>query len=595
MSQVQQNSKSFMNTLADYLTENKFKEALDLFEGDNYDNIIEESSWDIVQIASSYLTHENVDRNEEVVECCTAVLGAIAEKCSPAETILAFLEQIEGPEDDVKFCRILKVLGKSLSRLPDKTKAIEWCVSTIRSYVESLVVPENESQEIATVATNKIRNVYVIIISFLEPLIDEAALENDILKSNAILRDYLLSILIFLMGKPLCHLQEQQLESDLKQPLPERIIMLVSQVTGDMLWFLNVIEERSRKSNSRKKATDEESSNLKVTLFELNENIPDLAYANFYFYVITKVDFWEKVPQVYEPQYIFHACTYLIIKLLQERKNVVVEKGLVLMDHLLGRVTRCSLTSELLQLNVYSELFNVLIKVMVHCDSDKERKKALSMFQDYIDVFDMQARYFIVLRLYQISEHSGLLSLTTGVFKASIMECLQATPPVPHFLGNNFRCLLKLACKLPHGSASDVVELSDEIITSLNLLRFLFLRDKHNQTEIWNLVDGLENDYLKPLREGINLCRAHWKVKMNDLEEQKKTQKISDNIELEKRDAEVALTVGGEKLPAMPVAEKIAFCQQAVNGLDVMESILIRVNECIASNPFKQHNAIVLE
>lgn len=577
------------------MKENKPKEALDLFEGDNYDNIIQESLWDIVQIASSYLTNENVDQNEEIVECCTAVLGAIAEKCSPAETILAFLEQIEGPDDDVKFCRILMVLGKSLCRIPDKTKAIEWCVSTIRSYVESMVVPENESQEITAVATNKIQHVYVTIISFLEPLIDEAALENDILKSNAILRDYLLSILIFLMGKPLCHLQEQQLASDLKLPLPERIIILVSRVTGDMLWFLNVIEERSRKSYSRKKAMDEESSNLKVTLFELNENIPDLAYANFYFYVVTKVHIWEKVPQVYEPQYIFHVCTYLIVKLLQEPKNVAIEKGLDLMDQLLGRVTRFSLTSELLQLNIYSELFNVLIKVMVYCDIDKERKKALSMFQDYIDLFDMQARYFIVLRLYQISEHSGLLSLTTGVFKASIMECLQATPPIPHFLGNNFRCLLKLACKLPHGSDSDVVELSDEIITGLNLLRFLFLRDKHNQTGIWNLVDSLENDYLKPLREGINLCRAHWKVKMNDLEEQKKTHKISDNIELEKRDAEVALTVGGEKLPAMPVAEKIAFCQQAVNGLDVMESILIRVNECIASNPFKQHNAMVSE
>lgn len=587
MSQSKEDVKNFINQFTEYVKANKLKEALDLFEGSSYDSTTE-LSWDIVHTTSSYLTEQNATCNRELVECCTTILNAIAEKCNPSEMVLAFLEQVEDAADDVRFCIILNAVGKSLSRMPDKTKAIEWCIGTIRSYVESLPVPERGSKENAAIV-NRIQNVYTTVISFLEPLVNEAELENADTKHSVILRDYLLSGLIFLLGRPLSHLQERETEVCLNEPLPEKIIMLMNRIIGDLLWFLHIANTRSKKNYS-KKVKDEESCNLKVTLFELNENVPDLAYANLYFYVVTKLHLWEKVPQVYDFPYIFQACIYLIIKLLQQQENVLIAKGLNLMDHLLKRITKRSLTSELLELNIYTELLDVLVKVMLYCDRDEERKKALNAFQEYIEMFNMQARYFIVLRLYQTSDHSGLLSLITGIFKASIIECLRATPSAPYFLGNNLESLLKLACKLPHGSASDLVELSDEIISSLNLLRFLFLRDTQNETGIWNLADKLESDYLNPLREGINLCKAHWKVKIKDLENQQKTQRTSDNAEIEKADAEITLIVGGERLPAMSVPKKISICHQAVNGLDVMESILIRVNECIANNPFKQRN-----
>ncbi|CAD1475579.1 unnamed protein product, partial [Heterotrigona itama] len=512
-------AKKFIKELTDNLKGKRFKEVLSFFENNNYDEIIRESSWDIVSTVSSYVTTENLKCNGDLVECCTAILNTIVEKCNPSETVLELLEQVEDPEDDIKFSIILSVLSKCLSKMDKKMRAIEWCI---------------------------------------KPLINESRLENA--GKCTILRDYLASILIFLMGKPLFYFQEAELESCLNQSLPEKIVILVSHVTGDLLSFLNIASTRSRENKSKKKNIDEENIDLKVTLFELDENISDLAYANFYFYVITKLHLWEKVPQIYDWQYIFETSIYLIVKLLQEQESIA--KGLNLLEHLLIRLTRHSLTLQSLQLNIYFELFNALVKVMIYSNSVQERKKALNLFQNYIEIFDIQARYSIILYLYQTSEHSGLLSLTTGIFKTSIIECLQASPPVPYFF----------ACKLPHGSASDLVELSDEIITSLNLLRFLFIRDEGNQTGIWNLVDKLQHEYLKPLREGIDLCKAHWKVKIKDLEEQKKTYKIFENIELEKSDAEITLTVGDEKLPAMPIPEKITFCYQAINGLDVMES-----------------------
>ncbi|XP_029055703.1 glomulin [Osmia bicornis bicornis] len=572
-------TKKFINDLTDYLKENKLKEVLNLFEDNSYDNIIQESSWYIVPIVSSHLTNENTKYNAELIECCTKILNIIVEKCNPSETVLELLEQVEGPEIHVKFCIVLKVLNKCLNKMNDKMKAIEWCSSTIRSYVDSLPIPDKDSPS-STITINKIQNIYIAIISFLEPLVEEARLENS--EKCATLKDYLASILIFLMGKPLSHLPEKCL----KQPMPEKIVTLVSQITGDLLWFLNIVNLRCKRTNSKKKRIEEECHNLKVTLFELDENISDLAYANFYFYVITRIHLWERVPQVYDFQYIFQACIYLIIKLLEDQETVA--KGLSLMDQLLKRLIRRSLTSELLELNIYLQLFDTITKLMIcYFNNNKERKRALIIFQEYVEMFDMQARYLIVFRLYQTSKYSGLLSLTTGIVKDSVIECLQSVPLIPYFLGNNLESLIKLACKLPHGSASDLVELSDEIITSLNLLRFLFIRDQQNQTGIWNLVDKLEKDYLKPLREGIYLCRAHWKVKVKDVEEQKKAIKANAKTELERNDIEAPLPVGGEKLSPIPILNKLSLCYQAVNGLDVMESILIRVNECIMNNPLK--------
>nr|XP_031827878.1 glomulin-like [Nomia melanderi] len=575
------NSQSFIDELTDNLKKNKFEEALELFKDDSNNSIIDRDSWVIIQTVSSFITNENAEHNKELIDCCTLILTAIAEKCSLKQIIFEFLEEME---DDLRFCIVLKVIGKNLLKINDNIKPIKWCLYTIRSYVEDL----SRQKETQKDTTNRILKIYNEIISFLELMVEKAALKNVNSEKHAVLRDHLLSLLIFLMGEPLCYLPDYTSGSQLNDRLPEKIIILMTHITGDLLWFLSIISRRSRENDLKKKKVDEESSNIKVALFESREYVPDLAYANLYFHVLTELHLWKKVPQIYNWEYIFQTCIYLIIKLLQETEIVAIKKGLNLTDHLLNKLTERSLTLDVLELNVYSKLFDALVKIMIYCDNDKERRKALEVFRKYIEIFDIEARYHVVLRLYQTSEHSGLLSLTTSIFKDSIIECLHTSPPTPYFLGDNFKILLKLACKLSHGSATDLVEISDEIITSLNLLRFLFLRDRYNQTGIWDLLDELKSDFLEPLREGIDLCRAHWKVRIKDLEEQKKT--VKSDIGLEKSDAEVTLIVGGKKLPALPIPEKISFCHKAVNGLDVMESILIRINECIAEIAFTKNN-----
>ncbi|XP_072754219.1 glomulin [Anoplolepis gracilipes] len=569
-------SQIFVKRFTDFLENHKPKEALKLFTTES-NEVIEDSVSEIVSVTATYLTESNSQSEQELFECCKNVLNIIAERCNPMETVLEFLEQIECLDNDIKFCAILEPLGICMMKMQDKGKVIEWCINTIKSYMEDLA-------SLHDIDSDRIVNVYKGIISFLEPLVQEAVKINSKLQEESLLEDYLLSFLISLCEKPLYYWNKNIIEEATYKEFSEKIITLSFYLTGDILYFLNIVSKRRRNiiCNKVQEGYLYTESYKRSMLFESSDNISDLAYANFYCYIITKKDYWKKAPQIYSSYYIFETCSYFFEILLCKEEDVVISNGLIFMETVLNRISPRSVNSKVLELKIYSELFKPIIKVMIYCSSDTERKKALHIFQKYIEIFNVEARYSVILYLYEINNHSGLLSLIINILKSSIIDCLNSTPQNTQFLGKNLKLILKKICNLPYGSSSDLVEISDEVITALNLLRFLFIRDKHNETGIWNITDWLKNNYLKPLREGIDLCRMHWKVKIKDLEEQKKVyNKIHDYNEMKKADAEVTLTIGGEQLPMMPLPEKISFCHKAINGLDVMESILIRINECI--------------
>ncbi|XP_014470802.1 PREDICTED: glomulin-like isoform X2 [Dinoponera quadriceps] len=470
-------------------------------------------------------------------------------------------------DNDVKFCALLGSLGTCIIRGKHTTSIVEWSVSTIKSYVEDL--PGEVEQD---KVSRRIINVLERITSFLEPLAEEAAKMN--FEDACLFGDYFLSLLITLCGRPFCYLSKSIVETVTYKKLLEKIVTLAVSFTGDILYFLNIVSNRCRNIVGDRSYQDGNTEDcIRGMLFELSDNVSDLAYANFYYHVITEEAFWKNAPQVYRPRYLLETCSYLFKILLGKKQEILVSNGLVFMENVVKRIRPCSVPLYALELKIYEDLFQLIINVMVYRNIDTDRKKAVRIFQEYIGIFNMEARYSVISHLYDtVSEHSGVLSLITGMFKASIVECLDSAPRNPHFLGRNLQLMLRKICNLPHGSLSDLVEISDEVITALNLLRFLLIRDKLNETGVWNMRDTIRSGYLKPLREGIDLCKTHWKVKAMDLERQRKN---------DDDDMEVTLTVGGEQLPVMPVADKILFCDQAINGLDMMESILVRVNECM--------------
>lgn len=562
-----------VNRVIDFLDEGNAEGAIQLLREDR--KITENGLNDITSAIVPNLTSSVLEHKKAVYDCSSNVLTFIVENCEPKITILEFQKHVKHASDHVNFCIILDALHTCIMKIKNKGRVIDWCLDSFKIYIENLPLPD-EVDDDPEAASDRIIRTYTAIIVFLKPLVQEAI---DSKQNESVLGDYLLSFFIFLCGKPFCCLNKYIGKETVYKELADNIITQALCLTGDILYFLDIVSQRARQSIGIK--AQRKTYTHSSILNDWTHNISNMAYANFYFYIITKENYWINVPQIYNSYYILETCAYFFKILLSEDYSIF--NGLIFMESVINRISLHSINSEVLGLDIYTALFEPIIKVMIYSDNDKQRKKGVRVFQKYIEIFNMEARYTIILYLYDIVEHSGLLSFITGMFKSFIIQCLDSNPRNPQFLGRNMEVLLKKVCNLPHGSSSDVVEISDEIITALNLLRFLFIRDKNNEMGIWNMVDMLKNDYLNPLREGIDLCKAHWRVKLKDLEKEKNLTK-EDYSELMKANMEVTLTVGGEQLPVMPRSQKISICYQVLNGLDVMESILIRVNECINTN-----------
>jgi len=577
MNSTNKMSQTFVDYFSHLLKTHQIKEASEFFAAQD-NEIISNFLSEIVPIASQYLTESNWQNDQELYKCCKTILNITAEICNPKETVLELLVQIEYSTDfdDLKFFTILEALRISLMKMTDIGKTINWCLNTIKMYIGTLNSDDQEATD------NRNMNIYKEIMLFLEPLIYKAIEVNSKLERGSLLRDSLLSFLIFLYGKPFCMMNKITVKKEMYKELLEKMMALTFCLTGDPLYFLDIVDKRYRNIIRQRDVNSSEDYTCNPTV--LFESVCNMAYATFYFHIITEEKYWKNIPQVYNLYYIFEKCIYLVCTFLQLEKEILIWNGLIFMENIINRIPQHSVSSEVLELKIYLDIFKPITNIMIYCTNSNGRKKALNIFRQYIALFNMKARYAILLYLYDFVEHSGLLSLIINMFKSSINECFDSTPRNYQFLGKNIILILNKICNLPHGSSSDIAEISDEIITTLNLLRFLFIKDKHKETGIWNMVDAIENNYLKPLECGIHMSKGHWKVKIKDLEQlgQKHTQELNYE-QMKKEDAEVTLTVGGEQLPVMPLLEKISFCYQVLNGLDVMESILVRVNECIST------------
>lgn len=551
------------------------------------DGKLEEKTQEVFPIIIKYLTTENFNNDENLYKSCEEILDFICGECNPEEIIIPLLEQIETAETDIKFNALTRSLAKSLIKSGNNLGYwIASVVSTIIAYVEELSLPENKkphndtnNREQIDPAIKNLNTIYGSIVNFLQILIDHIAGDKEQTRP----RIYLLHLHLVLFGEPFSHLDIDTMS--VEPTYYQLSILQTSQLTGDLMQFFKFIDDRSKKRTRKLKYHQPENSlnyfRLSLDLFD--SQISDLMYANYYFVLMTSTTLQNKIPQVYHPHYIMNSCLYLGSYLLQRREYILVSKGLRLITAALQRVEYESINYEFLELPIHMELFSNISQVMIHCDSSQHRKMALNVFKNYINCFSMRARYLVIRQLYETSNHSGLMALIINILKESIIQSLNETPHCEYFVGKNLSIMLTRICSLSHGSTTDLVEISDEIIAALNLLRFLVIRDKTDVTGIWTIIDSIQTNYLKPLREGIDMSRAHWRLKIKDLEEQKN--KNIRNSQNDVMDDEVTVTVGGQDLPKMPVTEKIKFCYQALNALDIMESILIRVNECIEDNP----------
>ncbi|XP_043323253.1 glomulin-like [Cervus canadensis] len=298
---------------------------------------------------------------------------------------------------------------------------------------------------------------------------------------------------------------------------------------------------------------------------QLSDSMASLAYLVF----VQGISI-DQLPMVLSPSYLLQFNMGHIEVLLQRTEESVFSKGLDLLENGLLRIEDSSLLHQYLEIKSFLTVPQGLVKVMTLCPIETLRKKGLAVLQLYINKLDPQGKYTLFRCLLNTSNHSGVEAFIIQNIKNQIDMSLKKTYN-KWFTGPQLISLLDLILFLPEGAETDLLQNSDRIMASLNLLRYLVIKDneKDNQTGLWTELEKIENNFLKPLHTGLNMSKAHYEAEIKNSQE---VQKSKDHC---------SLNVGREEIPNMPPEMQLKVLHSALFTFDLIESVLARVEELI--------------
>ncbi|KAI7810164.1 glomulin, FKBP associated protein a isoform X1 [Triplophysa rosa] len=501
---------------------------------------------------------------------CHAILSHLLEVSSPKELLIGLLEQVEDADsssiaDTVTL--LLKPLQKVLLRMGvKKASSVGMALSTLLSQVVRLPVPVTKEQEEDDVFG--LCRCCTALLEFVKPFvleIKEVVKDNNRLSKDNELRVELLKFCMKSLSEPLLEVLLKDPYMLQKSPLREfasEILVILSNIGESLPDLL------SRNILKRK----EVPGFLEEEVRYPKESLACMSHLLFVHHIGMDI-----FPAVLSPVFILQCNMEYVELLLNRTEESRLQKGLELYEKSLVGVEDNSLPVDLLELKIFFSVPQNLVKVMTLCPDQTLRTKGLKVFQLSIDKFSTEAKYKFFRGMLKTSHHAGVEGYLIKNIKNQIDFSLKPCNGNDWFLGKHLLPLLRLVLCLPQGPETDLLQNLDRIMESLNLLRYMLIRDKEweNETGIWTEFYKIEDNYLKPLRTGLNMSKAHYEAELKS---------TKDNKKLSSKDSKTrtcTVTVGNEKLPNMSPEMQIQVLQSALFTFDLIESVLARIEEII--------------
>ncbi|XP_022610809.1 glomulin-like [Seriola dumerili] len=508
---------------------------------------------------------------------CLAIFNHLLETCRPKELLIGLLEQLEQDDPDTiaeSVHLLLNPLQKVLLCLGSrKASSLGMTLSSVLDQVAKLPLPHTKDQEEDDVFS--LCRCCTELIAFIRPFVQEVRL--DLLNSEELsesrnnvaggqdkedeLRTELLKFCMKTLSHPLLEVQLKDPDTLAVSPLRNFATEILNTLSAIGESLTSLVYQPLLKRKQLPGFLEEEVRYPK-------ESLASLAHLVFVHHLAA-----DTFPSVYNPVFCLRCNMEHTCLLLSRTEETRIQKGLELYEKSLVRVVDGSLPADLLEIKTFLTVSQNLVKVMTICPRHDLRIKGLKVFQLSIDKFDTEAKYNFFQYMLKTSGHSGVEGYIIKNIKNQIDLALQPGNSNTWFEGVHLLPLLRKVLSLPDGPETDLLQYLDRVMESLNLLRYLVIRDKvtENQTGIWTELYKIEDTFMKPLRVGLNMSRAHYERELHNTMESKKDKAKEESM--------LSVSVGDEKLPNMTSQSQIQALHSALHTFDMIESVLVRIEE----------------
>jgi len=558
---------------------------------------IQKNAWDLVPLLVFPATEDNLSKCPQIVHACSRILcDPVAKLGNPKEIVLALLEHCEHSGDTLKLQHCLPAIETSLLRLDLKaSNAIwDWALHTIIECIVQLDMPdiqELEGNERIALEHDESYATRIALIAettdVLESLTKKLCSFNAEASVTLKLRGSLIWSCVQLLGNPLSLMN---IEISAKSGSPTsakmasaRLNTIIEKHCSNYM-LINKLGDFSLNFSNVKALSDEMSEEERlIQLRQWSYGIGTLLHHNFQ-------DDNVPFPMCYEPIFIFNKNLEVIIEMLafergQETCNHYFrhEKALFLCQYLMQRINCENIPIDIFDAENHFELISKFHQVIIYHNMETIRKLAFQVYDRYFSTFGTKAKPFMAIYQFILKKanHSGLIGHAIGKLKDKILQFMKVKPSLESeqdeiFSKTNIHQILKKICRLSNGAETDLLEVSDEIMASLNFLICLLIRDKdNNHFDLGQILPYLENNFINPLEKGLSMSRAHYKLK---LEEQNKNTVHPEST------SEISLMVGGQALPEMSHEQMKEVVHAAMNTFDIMECVLCQLKDVISRN-----------
>ncbi|XP_070689029.1 glomulin-like [Pempheris klunzingeri] len=503
------------------------------------------------------------DRNHDH---CQAAISHLTRTCRPNEVLYSFLKLIDDLDPGAISEPILALMPHLQTVLlclkEGKAACVGLALSTLQEHLSRLPVPYTQQQEEAD--EFGLCRCCSGLAAFTKPFIEEVKRTNGNCGATAEDEELRTELLKFCMRS----LREPLLEANLNRNKKSALWLFATEIMVTLPAIQESLSELLFFSSLRK-STQTDSSQFK-------ESRACVAYLLF-----VELITMDSFPAVFSPVFVLQCNMEHINQLISSKKESHLLKGLALCKKSLESVQDNSLPASLLGLKGFYSMPQNLREILTDCPMQHLRESSLQVFQLFINKLDAEAKHKFFRCMLKTSNHAGVESYIVKNIRNQVKYSMEPGNANKWFLGEEFLLLLRLVLCLPQGPETDLLNTMDRIMESLNLLRYLIIRDKElrSTVTVWEELCRIKDEYLKMLRVCISMSKAYYSAELKALREDQKLKAKETRDAARSARLVKSMNVKHEKVSNMSPEVQHQVLQSALVTFDLMESLIFRIEE----------------